>query len=58
MSHGFPHLAEMAVQHILRPGYASGNEFHFGLRVILGGLRASLAEAGEAPPLGLATDAW
>jgi hypothetical protein len=31
----FPHLTEMAVKHILQPGYAYGNEFQFGLRVIL-----------------------
>lgn len=34
----FPHLAEMANEHILRPGYAFANEFEFGLEVILDGL--------------------
>ena len=52
MTNAFPHLAEMAVQLILQPGYAYSNEFPFGLRVILGGLEAALVEAGEAPPPG------
>ena len=52
MSNAFPHLAEMAVQLILQPGYAYSNEFTFGLRVILGGLEAALVEAGEVPPPG------
>jgi AcrR family transcriptional regulator len=38
----FPHLAEMAVKHVLQPGYAYGNEFEFGLRVILDGIEATL----------------
>jgi AcrR family transcriptional regulator len=52
MRNAFPHLAEMAVQLILQPGYAYSNEFPFGLRIILGGLEAALAEAGEVPPSG------
>jgi len=39
----FPHLAEMAQKLILRPGYAYGNEFKFGLRVILDGIEAALS---------------
>ncbi|TFB92475.1 TetR/AcrR family transcriptional regulator [Cryobacterium sp. HLT2-28] len=39
----FPHLSEMAVAHILQPGYAYGNEFRFGVRVILDGLETALA---------------
>jgi hypothetical protein len=50
MTNAFPHLAEMAVQLILQPGYAYSNEFPFGLRIILGGLEAALVEAGEVPP--------
>jgi hypothetical protein len=52
MSKSFPHLAEMAVQLILQPGYTYGNEFPFGLRVILGGLEAALVEANEVPAPG------
>ena len=34
----YPHLAEMAVQHVLRPGYDYADEFAFGLDLILDGL--------------------
>lgn len=37
----FPRLAEMAAKLILQPGYAYGNEFEFGLRVILDGIEAA-----------------
>ena len=39
---GYPHLAELTTQHVLRPGYDYGDEFEFGLDLILDGLeRAS-----------------
>jgi AcrR family transcriptional regulator len=34
----FPHLVELATQHVLQPGYAFGDEFGFGLELILDGL--------------------
>ncbi|MEA2526660.1 MAG: hypothetical protein QOF73_3887 [Thermomicrobiales bacterium] len=34
----YPHLAELAVQHILQPGYDHADEFAFGLELILDGL--------------------
>jgi AcrR family transcriptional regulator len=34
----YPHLSEMTVQHILRPGYDYADEFEFGLDLILDGL--------------------
>jgi AcrR family transcriptional regulator len=34
----YPHLTEMAVQHVLRPGYDYALEFEFGLELILDGL--------------------
>ncbi|MFC6079806.1 TetR/AcrR family transcriptional regulator C-terminal domain-containing protein [Sphaerisporangium aureirubrum] len=34
----YPHLTEMAVEHILKPGYDHSNEFLFGLNLILTGL--------------------
>jgi AcrR family transcriptional regulator len=34
----YPHLAEMAVQHIMQPGYDYAHEFGFGLDLILDGL--------------------
>jgi len=34
----YPHLVELTTQHVLQPGYAYGNEFDFGLDLILDGL--------------------
>jgi AcrR family transcriptional regulator len=34
----YPHLTEMTVEHVLQPGYDYGNEFLFGLDLILDGL--------------------
>jgi AcrR family transcriptional regulator len=34
----YPHLAELATEHVLRPGYDFGDEFGFGLELILDGL--------------------
>lgn len=36
----YPHLTEMAVEHILQPGYDYANEFEFGLDLILDGLES------------------
>jgi hypothetical protein len=37
-AHQFPHLAELTTQHVMRPGYDYGDEFDFGLDLILDGL--------------------
>jgi AcrR family transcriptional regulator len=37
----YPHLAEMTSDYILQPGYDYGNEFEFGLDLILDGLAKS-----------------
>ncbi len=34
----YPHLAEMIIEHAMRPGYAYADEFEFGLDLILDGL--------------------
>ncbi len=34
----YPHLVELTTQHVLKPGYRYGNEFAFGLELILEGL--------------------
>jgi hypothetical protein len=34
----YPHLVEMATEHILRPGYDFGDEFDFGLDLVLDAL--------------------
>ena len=38
----YPHLVEMATEYILQPGYDFGDEFEFGLNVILDALTRSL----------------
>lgn len=38
----YPHLVEMATEYVLLPGYDFGNEFEFGLDVILEGLAKAL----------------
>ena len=35
----YPHLAEMAIDRAMKPGYDYGDEFEFGLDLILDGLR-------------------
>lgn len=37
----YPHLVELTVDHVLKPGYDFTNEFDFGLDVILNGLAAA-----------------
>ena len=38
----YPHLVELATEHILQPGYDFGDEFDFGLDLILDALSRSL----------------
>ena len=42
----YPHLTEFTVEHVLQPGYGYGDEFVFGLDLILDGLARALAAAG------------
>jgi AcrR family transcriptional regulator len=37
----FPHLAEMATEHVMQPGYDFGDEFGYGLELILDGIERS-----------------
>jgi AcrR family transcriptional regulator len=46
----YPHLAEMATQHILQPGYDFGDEFDIGLSVILDALERSIPGNHALPP--------
>jgi AcrR family transcriptional regulator len=47
----YPHLTELTVQHVLKPGYDYGNEYLFGLDLILDGLdRARDADRQGAGP--------
>jgi AcrR family transcriptional regulator len=38
----YPHLTELAVEHVLQPGYDYGDEFEFGLDLILDGFERLL----------------
>ncbi len=38
----YPHLVELTEDFVLQPGYDFGNEFEFGLTLILDGLARSL----------------
>ena len=42
----YPHLTEIAVEHVLQPGYDYGDEFLYGLDLILAGLARARAAAG------------
>jgi AcrR family transcriptional regulator len=44
----YPRLAELTIDHVLQPGYDYGDEYEFGLDLILDGLEKSLAR-GLAP---------
>jgi len=45
----YPHLVEMATEHILRPGYDFGDEFEIGFTVILDALTRSIPGDGSQP---------
>jgi AcrR family transcriptional regulator len=47
----YPHLAEMATEHILQPGYDFGSEFEIGLNVILDALTKSISSRARLAPL-------
>jgi hypothetical protein len=47
----YPHLVEMATEFILQPGYDFGDEFEFGLDVILDALTRSIPATAPKPPL-------
>jgi AcrR family transcriptional regulator len=49
MQDAFPNLADMAVSLILQPGYAYGNEFDFGLQLVLDGIAAAHAAESGTP---------
>jgi hypothetical protein len=50
----YPHVVEMATEHILQPGYDFGNEFEIGLNVILDALTRSIPANRERPSSALA----
>jgi AcrR family transcriptional regulator len=46
----YPHLAAMAQQHLLSPGYEFGDEFQLGLDLILAALAGSADTGDRLPP--------
>jgi AcrR family transcriptional regulator len=45
---GYPHLVELATEHVLQPGYDFGDEFEFGLDLILDALARSISATAGA----------
>ena len=43
----YPHMVEIAVEHVLKPGYDFGDEFDLGLNLILDGLSRSISAPGS-----------
>jgi AcrR family transcriptional regulator len=43
----FPYLAELTVKHVLREGYDYGDEFEFGLDLVLDGIEQALTRKGN-----------
>jgi AcrR family transcriptional regulator len=46
----YPHFVEMATEYVLQPGYDFGNEFEFGLSVILDALTRSIPDNSSELP--------
>jgi len=44
----YPHLVELTTEHILKPGYDFGDEFAFGLEIVLDALRRMIPD-GTGP---------
>jgi len=47
----YPNLVEFITQHAMKPGYQYGNEFEYGLDLILGGLEKATGADANLPPL-------
>jgi AcrR family transcriptional regulator len=46
----YPHLTELTVEHVLQPGYDYGNEYAFGLDLILDGLAHARGATSRRAP--------
>jgi hypothetical protein len=46
MADGYPRMVEFATERAMEPGYDFGDEFAFGLELILDGLESRLRAAG------------
>ena len=45
----YPYLAEIAVEHVMKPGYSYAAEFEFGLDLLLDGLERSVGASRRRP---------
>jgi hypothetical protein len=45
----YPYLAELTAEHVMQPGYFYGDEFLFGLDMLLDGLERARDEQPPAP---------
>jgi len=45
----YPHLAELTLEHVLQPGYDYGEEFEYGLDLLLDGLERARRGSRRAP---------
>jgi len=43
----YPHLVELATEHVLQPGYSYSDEFDFGLDLILVGIEGSASGSSK-----------
>ena len=43
----YPHLLELTTEHVLQPGYSYGNEFDYGLDLVLHGLEEGAQRANN-----------
>jgi AcrR family transcriptional regulator len=48
--HDLPHLAEIATEHVMKPGYSYAAEFEFGLDLLLDGLERSVSRPDRNGP--------
>lgn len=46
----YPHLQEFALEHVMTPGYDFGDEFAFGLELVLDGIERVAGRDGRARP--------
>jgi AcrR family transcriptional regulator len=42
LAHDYPHLVEFTIEHVMQPEYNFGDEFEYGLGLILGALASSI----------------
>ena len=46
----YPYLAELSVEHIMKPGYNYSDEFGFGIDLVLDGLERAQSQSAPIPP--------